>query len=85
MFGLPKRWEMAILLQRCTALLQRFHYPLAFMFTFYLHNSGICVVYTLRVNMSVAAVKMKDDLDWSEEEKGLVLVCFNIPLPFRKI
>jgi sugar phosphate permease len=55
------------------------------MFTFYLHNSGICVVYTLRVNMSVAAVKMKDDLDWSEEEKGLVLVCFNIPLPFRKI
>jgi hypothetical protein len=31
--------------------------------------------------MSVAAVKMKDDLDWSEEEKGLVLVCFNIRLP----
>jgi hypothetical protein len=36
--------------------------------------SGICVVYTLRVNISVAAPKMKDDLGWSEYEKGLVLV-----------
>jgi hypothetical protein len=30
--------------------------------------------------MSVAAVKMKDDLDWSEEEKGLVLVGFYLLL-----
>jgi len=36
--------------------------------------SGICIVYTLRVNMSVAAVKMEDDLDWSESQKGFVLV-----------
>jgi len=51
MFGIPKRWEMAMLLL-----------------------SGICIVYTLRVNMSVAAVKMEDDLDWSESQKGFVLV-----------
>jgi len=38
------------------------------------NHSGICIVYTLRVNMSVAAVKMEDDLDWSESQKGFVLV-----------
>jgi hypothetical protein len=31
-------------------------------------------VYTLRVNMSVAAQEMRDELNWSENEKGLVLV-----------
>jgi len=38
--------------------------------------SGIAIVYTLRVNMSVAAQKMRDDLDWSEADKGLVLSSF---------
>lgn len=38
-------------------------------------NSGVLVVYTLRVNMSVACVDMADDLNWTEAEKGLVLVC----------
>lgn len=38
--------------------------------------SGITIVYTLRVNMSVAAQKMRDDLDWSEADKGLVLSSF---------
>ena len=32
------------------------------------------MVYTLRVNMSVAAPDMRDDLGWSEYEKGLALV-----------
>jgi hypothetical protein len=41
-----------------------------------LNSSGICVVYTLRVNMSVAAPKMKDDLGWTDYEKGLVLVSY---------
>lgn len=38
--------------------------------------SGVCVLYILRVNMSVAAVKMKDDLGWTESQKGLVLSAF---------
>jgi hypothetical protein len=42
--------------------------------SFIFKNSGITIVYTLRVNMSVAAVKMKDDLGWTDTEKGLVLV-----------
>lgn len=37
---------------------------------------GITIVYTLRVNMSVAAPKMRDDLHWSEDEKGYVLSSF---------
>jgi len=38
--------------------------------------SGIVIVYTLRVNMSVAASDMKDELGWSDAEKGLVLSSF---------
>eukprot|EP01041_Mallomonas_annulata_P012105 gene12105-25395_t len=38
--------------------------------------SGIVIVYCLRVNMSVAAQRMRDDLNWSETEKGLVLSSF---------
>lgn len=38
--------------------------------------SGLIIVYTLRVNMSVAAPKMKIDLGWSESEKGYVLSSF---------
>ena len=37
-------------------------------------NSGIVIVYCLRVNMSVAAQDMRDELNWSESEKGLALV-----------
>ena len=37
-------------------------------------HSGIVVVYTLRVNVSVAAQKMRDELHWSENQKGLILV-----------
>lgn len=42
------------------------------------------MVYTLRVNMSVAAPDMRDDLGWSEYEKGLALVNIlpMIPIPF---
>ena len=36
--------------------------------------SGAAIVYTLRVNMSVAAQEMRDELNWSENDKGLVLV-----------
>lgn len=36
--------------------------------------SGVTVMFMLRVNMSVAAPKMRDDLGWTEYEKGLVLV-----------
>eukprot|EP01038_Epipyxis_sp_PR26KG_P017930 gene17930-25087_t len=38
--------------------------------------SGITIVYILRVNMSVAAQRMRDDFDWSETQKGLVLSSF---------
>lgn len=31
-------------------------------------------MYTLRVNMSVAAQEMREELNWDEEQKGLVLV-----------
>lgn len=34
-------------------------------------------MYTLRVNISVAAQKMRDELGWTESQKGLVLVCFS--------
>ena len=34
-------------------------------------HSGIVVVYCLRVNMSVAAQDMRDELNWTEYEKGL--------------
>ena len=36
--------------------------------------SGIAILYCLRVNMSVAAQKLLIELNWSEGEKGLVLV-----------
>ena len=36
--------------------------------------SGLAVSYTLRVNMSVAAQRMRTDLNWSEVQKGYVLV-----------
>ena len=38
--------------------------------------SGIIVVYTLRVNMSVAAPSMREELGWTETEKGVVLSAF---------
>lgn len=38
--------------------------------------SGIVVVYTLRVNMSVACSSMKKDLGWTETEKGYILSSF---------
>lgn len=38
--------------------------------------TGILVVFTLRVNMSVAATDMQDELNWSETEKGLMLSAF---------
>ena len=43
---------------------------------FWLAFAGICVCYTLRVNMSVAASSMVDDLDWTEIQKGTVLSAF---------
>jgi MFS family permease len=38
--------------------------------------SGILVAYTLRVNISVAAQQMRTELNWTEDEKGLVLSAF---------
>ena len=37
---------------------------------------GITICYTLRVNISVAVEKMKDDLDWSDFQKSCVLSSF---------
>jgi MFS family permease len=37
---------------------------------------GIFIVYTLRVNISVAAEAMKPELGWTEVQKGLVLSAF---------
>ena len=36
------------------------------------------IAYTDRVNISVAAVVMREDLGWSQTEKGLVLSSFFI-------
>lgn len=38
--------------------------------------SGVIIVYCLRVNISVAVPKMKEDLGWSESQKGYVLSAF---------
>lgn len=38
--------------------------------------SGVVIEYCLRVNMSVAAQSMRDELNWSENQKGLVLSAF---------
>ena len=38
--------------------------------------SGITISYCLRVNISVAAQDMRDDLGWSETDKGYVLSSF---------
>ena len=38
--------------------------------------TGIFVVYTLRVNMSVAASAMEEELNWDETQKGYVLSAF---------
>lgn len=38
--------------------------------------SGVVVVYALRVNMSVAVQKMKDELNWSTAQKGFALSSF---------
>jgi sugar phosphate permease len=37
---------------------------------------AILINYTIRVNMSIAAPKMKDVLNWTEKEKGYVLSSF---------
>jgi hypothetical protein len=52
------------------------HYPLvaSLQYTYPWSHSGTAIVYTLRVNMSVASVAMKHDLNWSETDKGYVLV-----------
>lgn len=39
-------------------------------------SSGVVVVYCLRVNMSCAVQDMRDELDWSEYQKGLALSSF---------
>jgi MFS transporter, ACS family, solute carrier family 17 (sodium-dependent inorganic phosphate cotransporter), other len=39
-------------------------------------NSGILIAYCLRVSISVAAQDMREELDWSETQKGLVLSAF---------
>lgn len=44
----------------------------------FLLASGIAINYTLRVNVSVAAVTMEEALNWSERQKGLVLSSFYI-------
>lgn len=41
-------------------------------------SSGILICYTLRVNISVAAQKMRDDLGWTENQKGSVLSAFYV-------
>jgi MFS family permease len=38
--------------------------------------SGVIVAYTLRVNISVTAQHMREELNWSETDKGLVLSAF---------
>jgi MFS transporter, ACS family, solute carrier family 17 (sodium-dependent inorganic phosphate cotransporter), other len=40
--------------------------------------SGIAINYMLRVNISVAAVKMEESLGWTSTQKGLVFSSFYI-------
>lgn len=47
--------------------------------------SGITIVYTLRVNMSVAVTAMQDELGWTEEQKGLSLSSFYWGYSFGQI
>jgi MFS family permease len=44
--------------------------------TIFFLASGVVVNYCLRVNISVAVQDMKDELNWSEYDKGLVLSAF---------
>ena len=44
----------------------------------FLLASGIAINYSLRVNVSVAAVKMEDALGWSQSQKGLLFSSFYI-------
>lgn len=44
--------------------------------TIFFLSSGVVVNYCLRVNISVAVQDMKDELGWTEYEKGLVLSAF---------
>jgi sugar phosphate permease len=38
--------------------------------------SGVAINYTLRVNISVAAPSMKEELNWNEKDRGYVLSAF---------
>lgn len=40
--------------------------------------SGVAIAYALRVNISIAAVKMESSLDWTGTQKGLVFSAFYI-------
>lgn len=42
----------------------------------YFNFSGILISYLLRVNISVAAQDMRDELHWTESQKGFVLSSF---------
>ena len=38
--------------------------------------SGLCVNYTLRVNMSIAVDGLAEELGWSENDQGIMLSSF---------
>lgn len=40
--------------------------------------SGIAIAYTMRVNISVAAVEMESSLGWDESDKGLIFSSFYV-------
>jgi len=37
---------------------------------------GVCINYCIRVNVSIAAQEMEDELNWTEQEKGEILSAF---------
>jgi sugar phosphate permease len=41
---------------------------------------GVCINYCIRVNVSIAAQEMKDDLNWTEEQKGELLYALLLSL-----
>ena len=43
-----------------------------------LANAGLAVLYTLRINVSVAIVDMADQYDYTSSQSGLILACFYI-------
>lgn len=62
----------------------KFYVPKRWILVFFLHTA-ILLEYTLRVNLSVASIPMKEKYNWNEHEKGLMLSAFYWGYTFGQI